>query len=549
MTNILPETLPPSRYPLLTGVVVLGLIQAATLLGTAWLAQRLLAEIVSGGRGSIPETVALLVVFAGIGAICRWLERAGGERLGNRHVHDVRLALYDALAVAAVKRKGHGINMIRFSNDLNALRQWVALGIARTVSGALFMVGVLLAVALIDTRLALWLSVGLAVSALGLLLLGHGFEQSVRQTRRRRGGLATAVSEVLLHVPHLRLFGRTARERRRLERLSTGLTEALGTRALWIGALRGFTDFAQRALLLLILVYGAYALFAGQLDVAGLLAATGVASLAATPLRDLSRVFEYWKSAQVAREKLSNALAAPRAFTATDNPVRLREGQGRLRLHAVECLTGAASLTAKARPGTRVAVTGANGSGKTSLLNAIAGIVSPLRGEITLDGTRTDQLSDHHRRRAIGIASHRVPLVPGSISKNIRYRHPAADADAVAKACRLAGLDGLLERLPDGLHTRLGQDGSGLSAGEAARIKLARALLDCPRLLLLDEIEQGLDADGCHSLMRCLETYPGTVVYVTHDPALIAFADEIWSLDLQTAPAGVSKLVQFPNSV
>ena len=211
MTNILPETLPPSRYPLLTGVVVLGLIQAATLLGTAWLAQRLLAEIVSGGRGSIPETVVLLVVFAGIGAICRWLERAGGERLGNRHVHDVRLALYDALAVAAVKRKGHGINMIRFSNDLNALRQWVALGIARTVSGALFMVGVLLAVALIDTRLALWLAMGLAVSALGLLLLGHGFEQSVRQTRRRRGGLATAVSEVLLHVPHLRLFGRTAR--------------------------------------------------------------------------------------------------------------------------------------------------------------------------------------------------------------------------------------------------------------------------------------------------------------------------------------------------
>ena len=549
MTTVLPKTLPSSRYPLLAGVVALGLIQAGTLIGTAWLAQRLLAAIVDGngiGAGSIPETIVLLVVFAAVGATCRWLERAGGERLGNRHVHDVRLALYDALAGAAAKRNSHGINMIRFSNDLNALRQWVALGIARTLSGGLFMAGVLLAVALIDPRLALWLGVGVAVSALGLVLLGRGFEKSVRQTRRRRGGLATAVSDVLLHVPHLKFFGRTTRERRRLERLSTDLTEALETRALWIGALRGFTDFAQRALLLLVLVYGAYALLAGRLDVAGLLAAIGVASLAATPLRDLSRVFEYWKSAQVAREKLGAALAAPRV-SADEDRVRLRKGQGRLRLYDVECLPGATRLTAKARPGTRVAIAGANGSGKTSLVNAIAGILPPVRGQITLDGTRTDQLSDRHRRRAIGIASHRVPLVPGSIGKNIRYRHPGAAPDAVEEACRLADLDALLERLPSGLKTRLGQDGSGVSAGEAARIKLARALLDSPRLLLFDEIEQGLDVDGFRTLMRCLETYPGTVVYATHDPTLIAFADEVWSLDARPATADVSNLTHFRN--
>lgn len=544
MTTTLPKTLPPSRYPLLTGVVALGLVQAATLIGTAWLAQRLLAEIVGGGQSNIPETVALLIVFAAVGATCRWLERAGGERLGNRHVHDVRLALYDALAGAAAKRNSHGINMIRFSNDLNALRQWVALGIARTLSGGLFMAGVLLAVALIDPRLALWLAVGVAVSALGLVLLGRGFERSVRQTRRRRGGLATAVSDVLLHVPHLRSFGRTTRERRRLERLSSGLTDALETRALWIGALRGFTDFAQRGLLLLVLVYGAYALLTGRLDVAGLLAATGVASLAATPLRDLSRVFEYWKSAQVAREKLSAALAAPRTLAAEDR-VRLRKGRGRLRLYDVECLPGATRLTAKARPGTRIAIAGANGSGKTSLVNAVAGIVPPASGQITLDGTRTDQLSDRHRRRAIGMASHRVPLVPGSIGKNVRYRNPGAAPDAVLEACRLAGLEALLERLPEGLKTRLGQDGSGVSAGEAARIKLARAVLDAPRLLLLDEIEQGLDAEGFRMLTRCLETYPGTVVYATHDPTLIAFADEVWSLDSRPATAGVSNLTHL----
>jgi len=537
--TVLPTAIPAVRSPLLLGVVGLGILQALTLIGLALVMQDLLATLVAGELEAADRNrdVVILSLLALLGGLCRWLERAGAERLGNAHVHDVRLALFDALASRQMhdrRMPGHGVNMVRFSNDLSALRQWVALGLTRTISASLFLLGVLLATALLAVELAMLLSVALLLAALGLLLLGHGFEGSVRRTRRRRGGLANAVSDVLLNVRHLASFGRTRRERNRLGRLSGELSSALQTRAFWMGALRGFTDFSHRMILLLVLVYGAYAVTNGSLDIAALLAATGVVSLAATPLRDLSRVFEYWKSAGVAREKLTRVLRRG-SDEADPGVVRLGRGRGRLRLYGVASGGSSRVLDRRVKPRERIAITGSNGSGKTTLINAIAGLSRLTAGQVTLDGTRTDQLSDRHRRRAIGIASHRVPLMAGSISKNIRYRNPGANDEAVAAAAEAAGLDTLLKRLPAGLKTRLGTDGAGVSAGEAARIKLARALLGKPRLLLLDEIEQGLDAVGYDTLKDLLANYPGTIVFATHDKSIAETADQAWSLDEQDA--------------
>ncbi len=537
--TVLPTAIPAARSPLLLGVVGLGILQALTLIGLALVMQDLLATLVAGELEAADRNrdVVILSLLALLGGLCRWLERAGAERLGNAHVHDVRLALFDALAGRQThdrRMPGHGVNMVRFSNDLTALRQWVALGLTRTISASLFLAGVLLATALLAKELALLLFGALLIAALGLLLLGRGFEGSVRRTRQRRGGLANAVSDVLLNVRHLASFGRTRRERNRLGRLSGELSSALQTRAFWMGALRGFTDFSHRMILLLVLVYGAYAVTSGSLDIAALLAATGVVSLAAAPLRDLSRVFEYWKSAGVAREKLTRVLSRG-SGEADLGIVRLGRGRGRLRLYGVATEVGSAVLDRRVKPRERIAITGSNGSGKTTLINAVAGLSGLAAGQVTLDGTRTDQLSDRHRRRAIGIASHRVPLMAGSISKNIRYRSPGANDEAVAAAADAAGLDSLLKRLPDGLKTRLGTDGAGVSAGEAARIKLARALLGEPRLLLLDEIEQGLDAGGYDTLKGLLANYPGTIVFATHDKSLAETADQVWSLDGQDA--------------
>ena len=134
-----------------------------------------------------------------------------------------------------------------------------------------------------------------------------------------------------------------------------------------------------------------------------------------------------------------------------------------------------------------------NGTGKSSLLRVIGGLSTPAVGTVKLDGTPAGQLANTSRRNAIGIASPEMPLVAGSISKNIRYRQPGATPEQLDHACKSAGLTEWADGCDARLNIRIGADGTGLSDGEIARVKLARAILGTPRLLLLDEIEQGLD--------------------------------------------------------
>jgi ABC-type protease/lipase transport system fused ATPase/permease subunit len=189
-----------------------------------------------------------------------------------------------------------------------------------------------------------------------------------------------------------------------------------------------------------------------------------------------------------------------------------------------------------------VAILGPNGAGKSTLARAIAGYCEPAAGAVYLDKVDTRRLRQADRRRSIGLAAHDTPLVTGSISKNVRYRMPGADPDTLARACRSAGLDGLIASLPDGLGTRIGQGVRQLSDGEQARVKLARALLGEPRLLVLDEIDAVLDAPGRAAVEDLLASYPGTVVIVTHSPELAELTGTTWTL------SGTGLRVHSPSS-
>ena len=329
----------------------------------------------------------------------------------------------------------------------------------------------MIAISLIDLRLAGLVAAVLLVALAATLALGIGFERSVRAARRRRGRIANAVADALGSTAILEAFGRTGRERRRLERLSSELGDALLRRGFWMGLLRAFTDFAHRSIMVAVLLSAAVLLAGGTLSVGGLLAAIGVTAMLGGPLRDLGRVFEYWKSARVATEKLNQAIDACPAERLPRK--RLRDGNGRVTIDglAVDHLFQGETLTCAA--GNRIAITGINGSGKTTLLRIIAGLAGPDDGRARLDGVDTRQLSPADRRAAIGLASSRLPLVSGSISKNIRYRRPSADDAQVLRAAQDAGLEDVVQRLDRGFATRVGPASEGLSSGQAGRVKLA----------------------------------------------------------------------------
>jgi len=180
--------------------------------------------------------------------------------------------------------------------------------------------------------------------------------------------------------------------------------------------------------------------------------------------------------------------------------------------------------------GKALGVIGPTGSGKSSLARILVGVWTPLRGDVRLDGAGLDQWSPESLGRHVGYLPQDVELFTGTVAQNIARFEEPADAPAVIAAAKAAGVHELIVSLADGYETNVGDHGSALSAGQAQRIALARALYRDPFLVVLDEPNSNLDAEGDEALTRAIlgiRARGGIVAVVAHRPSAIAGVDYI----------------------
>jgi PrtD family type I secretion system ABC transporter len=180
--------------------------------------------------------------------------------------------------------------------------------------------------------------------------------------------------------------------------------------------------------------------------------------------------------------------------------------------------------------GKALGVIGPTASGKSSLARMLVGVWAPGRGTVRLDGATLDQWSPETLGRHVGYVPQDVELFEGTVAQNIARFDEPADADAVIAAAHAAGVHDLIINLPDGYETMIGDHGSALSAGQAQRIALARALYRDPFLVVLDEPNSNLDAEGDEALTRAilgLRARGAITIVVAHRPSAIAGVDYI----------------------
>lgn len=554
MNGALPDAFDGPGRRALAALVANGLAQAACVVAGA-----LAVRTVFQGLGTVgaagPALWAILLVLAGSGAALaglRWLERVQAERLGQTYAARVRLLLFDALArqPQRVAARAHGALLMRVAGDSAALRRWLARGVPRLIVGGLAG-GLALAV------LLRWLApvggVALAAYALTAVALATAARRTtpaVRAARRRQAALAAELGDRLGALATVHLFGQAGRERRRLDRRQRAVVQAMVAQRRALAGLAALSQAGAAVAAALALGAGAWWVQQGGATVADLAGAVALLALAGPSVAGLGRVAADHEAARVARERLgalltgmssAPAIAAGPATHAEPHGSGPAAGQERqvtrpggaiaVALRAVTLRGVVDDVTASVPPGGRVAIVGANGAGKSSLLALACGLVAPDSGDLTLDGMPIAALSPADLRRRVGVVSPEVPLLRGTLGRNLSYARPRASVGRRERVAALCGVDELLQQLPQGEATRLAGGARNLSWGQRQRIAWARALLSGPGLLLLDEPDAHLDAASAAHLDRILQRFPGTVLMVTHDLQRLRMADEVWHLE------------------
>lgn len=300
--------------------------------------------------------------------------------------------------------------------------------------------------------------------------------------------------------------------------------------------LSNVSKFTRQAIQVLIIAIGAYLVVKGKIH-SGLLFANMI--LAARALQPIERLVSSWDgltNGYRAFERL-NALFAD--YKPSKPVTSLPKPLGQLSVEGVNFAPAGATrfvlqgLSFKIEPGEMLGIIGPSGAGKSSLARLMVGIWQPNTGNVRLDGADVYSWDRSEFGRHVGYLPQDTELFSGSIRDNIARFRPDVDDEQVVRAAQVAGVHQLVLRLPNGYDTELGETGHVLSAGQRQRVGLARALLGQPRLIVLDEPNAALDAEGEEALVKALDALKAggsTIVIVSHKPSVFRSADKMLML-------------------
>ncbi|GLK85174.1 type I secretion system permease/ATPase [Ancylobacter defluvii] len=337
--------------------------------------------------------------------------------------------------------------------------------------------------------------------------------------------------------------------RRNAEVLSAmAMTERLGEN--WAAANRRFTREQQRAadignglgalskglrlaLQSAVLGVGAFLVIRGEAS-PGIMIAASI--LSARALAPVELAIAHWKGFVAARQGWKRLGELLKAFPVAGAPIALPRPHRSLAVEDISVTPpGQRRLVVQEigftlEAGQCLGVVGPSGSGKSSLIRALVGVWQPARGKVRLDGAAFEQWRPDDLGAAIGYLPQDVELFAGTVAQNISRFHPAPDPAEIIAAAEAAGVHQLILRLPEGYETPIGDGGAALSAGQRQRVALARALFGSPFLVVLDEPNSNLDADGEAALNQAISgvrARGGIVVIVAHRHSALASIDRL----------------------
>jgi subfamily B ATP-binding cassette protein HlyB/CyaB len=291
----------------------------------------------------------------------------------------------------------------------------------------------------------------------------------------------------------------------------------------------------EQLMTLLILVLGAYTVMnSTQFSIGMLVAFQMFAGRVSQPMLRLVGLWQQFQQASLSVARLGDIMNAPtEPYSATPN--RTRQGSGRIAIEGL-AFRYAENLpylyegfNLDVEPGKVVAIMGPSGSGKSTLAKLLLGFYQPSGGTIKMDGNDTRYLSANELRDYFGVVPQETVLFSGTVYENLRSASALATFEQIVSACRMAEIHTVIDQLPKGYETEIGERGVGLSGGQRQRIAIARALLKNPKVLIFDEATSSLDAETAEHFATTINQLKGkvTMLFIAHALPRALHVDEI----------------------
>ncbi len=481
---------------------------------------------------SISTTLWIMLALAGVLLCARMHERYTAERMSQNYINRLRRRLLTRLMRASIRDVNSipsGALAARLGGDLSSLRRWLSLGISRLIVNSILLlvcIGIITGINVTAGMISALVVISLTLIS---LRLGENLRTVLKAVRSTRIRIQSLLVERIGEMAMIRVMGQEGREIRKINRLGKKLERKASTQGLILGGLRGLGEAG--GILLIITVFAVFRFSAQTMGAADAAAVISLVMFMSGPIRELGRVQEYYRGASISLNKLSELFNMRRITRGASRYIDTQTDPGAIEFRNVNCAPAVKNFSAKVAAGERVAVIGRNGSGKSTLMQLAVGLLKPDSGIVRLGGIDPRRLSPTARSNILGVSGSGFGLLRGSLDSNMAYRKPGTSEDELQAAVTEFELEHLGGKFGRGTKNQIQQSARNISAGECARIGMIRATLGAPEVLILDEPESNLDAEGLKMLHELLESWPGTVFLITHQPSLIDLCQQVWNMN------------------
>ncbi|HOT23398.1 MAG TPA: ABC transporter ATP-binding protein [Thermoleophilia bacterium] len=497
--------------------------------------------IQAGDLHTLDLVVIGFVVVASLNLGASYVQTYLTSWVGEHVVLDLRRALFahiQKLSMDFFSRQKTGWIVSRLTNDIDALSELVTEGVTSLVTNGLTLAGAIVFLFVLDWRLALATLSIMPVVVAATLVFRARSARAYALVRDRLAAVSAHLQESISGVRVLKAFRREAADRAAFARVNAEYRDVNMRTVVQSGVYFPFVEFMSAVGTVIVLWYGGSLVSGGQLRIGVLVAFIAYLSSFFDPLQQLSQLYNTFQASMAAVQKIFTVLDTEPDMLDAPDAVPLPPVAGDLELRHVtfgysedEPVLRDVSFAVPA--GRTIALVGATGAGKSTLVKLLARFYDPEEGAVLIDGHDLRTVTGRSLRKQLAVVPQEPFLFSGSLLDNIRFARPSARRDEVERVARVVGAHEFISALPDGYDTEVQEGGGGLSTGQRQLVSFARALLADPKVLILDEATSSVDAESERHIEAAMEALfrDRTAVIVAHRLSTVRHADEILVVD------------------